>query len=422
MQPPEPDRVVIINDRSTHVGGASKLACELAGALHRGGTPVTFFAGDAPHDAPPVPDTRFLGQLPLTSAGAAVALTRGFYNRAAAKALSRLIAEQDTPRTIYHVHGWSKIFSPSIFGALRSVRARTVLHAHDFFLACPNGGFVNYQKLQGCDLTPLSARCLASRCDKRNHAHKLWRAGRHQLRRSLFPLGVGGARLLLIHEGMAPYLARANIPAAMMQTLRNPALPFLDAPGAPWAAKNFFFIGRVEAEKGAALAAAAAQLAHLPLHVIGTGAEAAELGRAYPQVVFHGWKQRDEIAALMGDCRALVVSSPVPEPYGLVIAEALGSGIPVILPDNALLAPEITAAHCGIAYRAGDRAALIAAMTRIAADDALVKQLSSNAQVAAKTVSNTAQTWVSALREIYGTMLSAPAAQGGLRRLEGARI
>ena len=46
MRHHQPDRVVIINDRSERVGGASNLAVLSAELIRERGIPVTYFAGD----------------------------------------------------------------------------------------------------------------------------------------------------------------------------------------------------------------------------------------------------------------------------------------------------------------------------------------------------------------------------------------
>ena len=102
---------------------------------------------------------------------------RGLYNRRALTTLAEWIARNDTPETVYHLHVWSQVLSPSAFVALAAVRQRMLITAHDFFLVCPNGAYANYTTGETCALKPLSARCLTTACDKRNHAHKLWRRG-----------------------------------------------------------------------------------------------------------------------------------------------------------------------------------------------------------------------------------------------------
>ena len=46
--------------------------------------------------------------------------------------------------------------SPKIFKILHDLQVKFVVTAHDYFLACPNGGFYNYSEGRHCNLKPLS--------------------------------------------------------------------------------------------------------------------------------------------------------------------------------------------------------------------------------------------------------------------------
>ena len=397
--------VVIINDRSSRVGGASNLAVLLAKMLEDDGIGVTFFAGDRPSDGKPVADTMHLDGMPLVDQGRLAAFANGMYNVRAYVALRDLVLTRDTPSTIYHVHGWSKILSPSIFRALKSVRHRTVLHAHDYFLACPNGGFANYRSHEVCRLRPMTMQCLTTQCDKRGYHEKIWRSARHMLREHFYTTRDMPANIVIVHERMREYFARAQMNGEFIDTIRNPVESFLKDPAAPWRNRAFFFIGRLEPEKGFDDAARAARLANATLHVIGDGAGRSMLEKSYPEVTLHGWQDRDQIRSIVGDARAVVVSSRVPEPFGLVALEAVSSGIPVVMPDSALLAREIASRGCGMAFRAGDIESFSDALRIMATDDELVRKMSVRCLREASTMAHTEASWGEALMGLYERVL-----------------
>ncbi|MGF6176143.1 glycosyltransferase family 4 protein [Ensifer sp. 4252] len=400
-----PDRVVVINDRSIRVGGATNLAILSAELLQQRGISVTFFAGDGTPVDRPAADTINLDAAPLLERRRSDALRFGLYDPLAYDALSGLIASRDTPSTIYHVHGWSKILSPAIFRALAPVRDRVVLHAHDYFLACPNGGFVNFRTNRVCELKPMSGRCLTTQCDKRGLHEKAWRSARHMLRERLFPTKRRAANIIIVHERMRAYFERAGVSGAHVETVRNPVLPFVEPGLQPWTNHNFVFVGRLEPEKGFEDAARAARLAKVPLHFIGDGAGRALIEKTYPEATVHGWKTKDEMRGIIRSARAVVVSSRVPEPFGLAALEAITSGIPVILTDAALLADEIAALGCGIKFRIAEVEDLATAMRSLAADDALVRQMSENCFRQAAALAHTPETWADALLDLYGHVL-----------------
>lgn len=400
-----PDRVVVINDRSIRVGGATNLAILSAELLQQRGMSVTYFAGDGAPAEKPAIDTINLDAVPLLERRRSEALRLGLYDPLVHEALSGLIATRDTPSTIYHVHGWSKILSPAIFRALAPVRDRVILHAHDYFLACPNGGFVNFRTNRVCDLKPMSGRCLTTQCDKRGLHEKAWRTARHMLREQLFPTRRVAANIIAVHERMRIYFERAGMNGTQVETIRNPVLPFVGPGLQPWNNRNFVFVGRLEPEKGFEDAARAASLAKVPLHFIGDGAGRALIEKTYPQATVHGWKTREEMRDIISSARAVVVSSRVPEPFGLAALEAVSSGIPVIVPDAALLADEIAGLGCGVKFRIADVEDLASAMRSIATDDARVRKMSENCVKQATTLAHTPGTWADALLDFYGRVL-----------------
>ncbi|MEL6985784.1 MAG: glycosyl transferase family 1, partial [Actinomycetota bacterium] len=205
-------RIVILNDSSTARGGATGLALLAARLLSERGRDVVFICGDAGDD-PSLGDldveiVAFGGQK-LLQGGGRRAMLDGIWNRKAAAFLSRWIDDHGRPDDVWHLHGWSQIWSPAVFPALKQVWDRLVVHAHDYFSACPNGAFWNYQTSSACELKPLSTACLTSNCDKRSRAQKLWRLARHTALRDTFQ-GSRAPLLLLIHPDMAPPLERAG--------------------------------------------------------------------------------------------------------------------------------------------------------------------------------------------------------------------
>jgi len=413
-----PSKVVVINDRSAMIGGASNLAILSARLIEARGIAVTFFSGDAASPEKPVADTINLADVPLTQQSRFSAFAGGLYNGKAYQALRQLIAERDDPSTVYHVHGWSKILSPAIFRALVTVRDRVVLHAHDYFLACPNGGFANYRSHEICTLVPMSRQCILTQCDKRGYHEKVWRTARHALREDFYSIRRQPSAIVTVHERMLDYFIRAGIDVSRVHTIRNPVEPFLTSGTEPWNQSPLFFIGRLEPEKGFADAAAAARLANAPLHVIGDGAGRALLERDYPEVVIHGWKSRDGIAALVNQARAVVVSSRVPEPFSLAALEAVASGIPVIVPSAALLGNEIAGLNCGLTFRSGNVRSLAGAMRQIVSDDMSLRQMSINCLREAPKLANTHESWGDALVELYRDVLLKTRAAGGLQAAE----
>jgi glycosyltransferase involved in cell wall biosynthesis len=90
----------------------------------------------------------------------------------------------------------------------------------------------------------------------------------------------------------------------------------------------------------------------------------------------------------------------MPEPYGLVAAEAIMSGLPVIVSSNSLNAQEIGENNAGLVFLSGNAESLAEAIRRMEDDD-LVKRLSLGAREYAHKITLSKSGWVDALIDIY---------------------
>ncbi|MDR3527566.1 MAG: glycosyltransferase family 4 protein [Rhizomicrobium sp.] len=401
------DRVVVINDFSIARGGATALALLSAFGLAQRGVPVTYLCGDAASNAD-FPSHGIeaigLGHKALLESESSAAV-RGLYNLDAARLLAQWIEQHDTSSTMYHLHNWAHILSPAIFGPLKSVKGRVVLSTHDFFLTCPNGAYMNYPRGTPCALRPLSSSCLLANCDKRNYAHKSWRVLRQAFRESIYHLREQQPKILVLHGGMRSYLERGGVPANCIDVLLNPITPFTEQRIQVEGNREFLFVGRLDYEKGADLAAAAAREANVPLQIVGDGPLRATLEAQYPEMTFHGFLSKASIRELAVAARALVMPTRYPEPFGLSAVEALWSGLPVVLPKSSFLAPEVDALGAGILFDAGDQPGLARAMRHIADDVDHARGMSEIAFTQTRALANTPESWIVKLHEQYCRMI-----------------
>lgn len=372
------DRVVIINDLTEPKGGATALALASALAFRERGLPVTFLAGDTGGNPALVAagvEVVTLGQARLQASGKVRAFATGLYNPAARRMVAAWIAANDTLGTVYHLHGWAQILSPAVFAALRPVQTRTLLHAHDFFLTCPNGSYSFLQTGAVCPLVPMSSACVASNCDRRAYAHKLWRVARQAVLNRVGAVDRAPS-VLVIHEAMRPFLVRGGIPDAAIEAVPNPVRAYAATRIEAEGNREFLFIGRLEATKGPDLAAAAARVAGVTVRFVGTGAMEARLRADYPEMAFSGHVPPAGLGAIAAKARALLMPSRYPEPYGLVAAEALWSGLPVIAAETAFLARDIVAAGAGAAVDPRNTEAFAAVLRAVGGNDAATRAMS----------------------------------------------
>jgi glycosyltransferase involved in cell wall biosynthesis len=409
---PPVEHVVIINDFSIARGGATTLVLMLIRLLRSRNIPVTIIVGDE-GDNPLFFDLEVdvvrLGQKELLKGNPFRTAINGIDNSSASALVGDWIAQNDTPGTVYHVHIWSQILSPSIFIPLSRVASRTLIHAHDSFHACPNGAYMNYQRETQCMLVPLGGTCLTTHCDRRSYAHKLWRVVRQARLFSVMGKDISWAGFLLIHEKMAKGFERAGYAPGSLRTIRNPAAPFVGSRVAVEDNSHFFFIGRLEQEKGPQDALAAARAAGVTLEVIGDGPLRETLIAQYPEMIFHGWRQAEEIGDLIKTARALVIPSRLPEPFGLVAVEAAASGIPLILTEMALLADEVIGIGIGFTCNTQDVerfSATLSDVNNMPRND--IKQMSERAYAGAIAMANTPDNWADKLVELYSGLVEQP--------------
>jgi glycosyltransferase involved in cell wall biosynthesis len=417
----ELDRVVVINDDIVARGGAAAVALASARLLCAQGVPVTYLSGEEPAAGEPAlagVEVVVLGGRHLLQGSRTKAAVRGLYDRTSGAALQRWMAANDTPGTVYHLHNWHKVLSPSIFRPLRDAGRRLVISAHDYFLACPNGAYFVYPRQSPCELRPGSLRCIATSCDRRHYGHKLWRLVRHRLRQSLLNLESGEATVVAVHEGAVPYLARAGIAPRNIRVLRNPVMPWRQARVAAEDNRDLFFVGRLEEDKGIDLLAAAAAHAGLPIQLIGDGALAAAL-RRYPGLQLHGWQPRERIAELIGKARLVVLPSRCRETFGLAAFEALMSGVPVVVSRFAAIADEVAKSGFGRVCDPYDGAALAALLRELAGDGRQIEEMSRRAFAGARRLAPTPAEWCDGLLRLYAERLDDAGQWQGRRRGSG---
>jgi len=396
-------RIVQINDLSDPKGGASKLAVQAACDLAARGHQVTFITGDAGNSralADAGVEIVALGQQRLLAGSRAKAMVTGLWNRAAHTMVRDWIARHDTPATVYHLHGWSQILSPSVFGALDPVRERLVISAHDFFLACPNGAFAWLKSGEVCPHVPLSRACLSTPCDRDGSARKLWRSARQVVQRRAYRPR-SSPPVLAIHEGMRDFLTRAGIPAGSIIALPNPVEPFSSRRIAAEHNREILFVGRLEETKGADLAAQAAARVGAELTVVGEGPLVDRIRQIHPRARLMGRRSPAEIRDLAANARMLVMPSRYPEPFGLVAIEAAWSGLPVILAQTALLSDDLVASGAGIAVDPRNVDAFADAIRTILEDDALTRTMSEAAFIRTTSLALTPSAWIDRLEAIF---------------------
>lgn len=394
-------RIVLVNDVSEASGGATAVFIRCIEAARNAGIDVAVLVGDSGNAL----RERFEGlrvvaldQRPLRAGVTASDLFAKSYNRAARRLLQSLLDEGGDD-TVVHVHGFMQVLSPSIFAALNRIGRRLIVTAHDFFLDCPNGGFVNYRNSSICRCRGLSAGCIVSHCDKRNYLHKLWRLQRSAIQRFAGSPAWPETTVILAHEAMAPFLAHRQF--GRVVTLRSPTDAFVPKPVDVPANHRVAFLGRMTWEKGVDLLAEAIATIGCEADLMGKGPLLDLVRSRAPHANCPGWTATEHLAENITRARLFVMPSRMVEPYGLVAVEAMMSGLPLVISDHCLIAGEVAALGAGIVYPANDTGALTAAITRLLADDTLAASMGAAAYAAGQRFAPAPADWQHRMIAIY---------------------
>lgn len=356
-------KIIICNDFGSINGGAAKVAISSAIGLAKLGYDVTYFCGVAPVDEELkkcVNNIVCLGQEDILNGSSRMkAITGGLWNRQAKKKMDLLLSKHEE-NVIVHIHGWTKCLTSSIFKSCHDNSIIPFVSIHDYFAACPNGGFYNYRKETICPYHGICMGCLFSNCDSRNYIHKVWRVLRQiiqdkHVRYSNSNIYIGTSRFS--YNAIKPSLRSDKV-----RWVRNP-ISIYKGPFVKCADNDtFLFVGRISEEKGADLFCDAISRTSSKGIVIGSGNELEEYKRKYKNVEFVGWKNFDEMKPYIGKTRALVVSSRYYEGSPLIVPEMQCYGIPCIVPDKCAASDTIKDGINGKIFHSGNLESLCAAI------------------------------------------------------------
>jgi len=400
--------VVVVCDHAHVNGGVAKVAIDSALGLRGRGHRVILFAAAGPVD-PRLADAGIevvcLNQADLAgNASRLAAAISGLWNSAAAAALRRLLESLPASRTVVHCHGWAKALSPSVGPILADRRWPSVYTVHEYFLACPNGGFYNYQTNRICTLKALSPACVTTNCDVRHPAHKAWRVARQWVARGPGALPRGLQHIIFLnqrqHDLLAPYLAARS----RSHIVANP-VPVERQPRAACAGSDIFlFVGRLSSEKGGALLAAAARRAGVRVVYVGDGELRGAIEQAAPGAEFAGWCAPPQVEQWIRRARVLVFPSLWYECSPLTVVEAIAHGVPVITGDRCLATDNIRHDINGLHFAMGSEDALVSAL-EACKDDARIERLSRTAYDSYWSDPHTLDRHVDGLERVYEAAL-----------------
>jgi glycosyltransferase involved in cell wall biosynthesis len=370
--------VVVVNDFAHVEGGAAQVALTTALGLAERGLRVVFVAAVGPVDPRLIQagvDVHCLDQQSVLGDPHRLrAAVQGLWSREAAALVRDVLAGCDPHTTVIHLNSWTRALSASFVPVAVAAGIPIVCTLHDYFTACPNGAFFDFQAGTVCERVPMSASCVTRHCDARHFHHKLWRVARHAIQRHLGQIPSAIRTFVAVSpfslERLQPFLPAG----ATIRLVPYPIDIEQQSPIRPAANRDVVMIGRLAPEKGPRLLAAAAKAAGVGVRFVGDGPEAAAIRALNPEAgLSDGWVDRAGVLQALEHARALVFPSVWYETQGLVVLEALARGVPVVVADGCAARDAVVPDETGFLFRSGDAADLARQLRRL--DDDTVTRM-----------------------------------------------
>ena len=331
--------IIVINDFDYVQGGASKVAIQTANMLAQSNKELNVYFFSAVHSDKSMLNDRVVKistnqPEAMKNKNKLQGFINGIYNSKAKKELKILLNSLNKEETIIHVHGWTKALSSSVFDIAFKMNFKVVLTMHDYFTACPNGGYFDYKENKICKRKPLSWKCIKCNCDSRNYFFKLYRIVRQFVQNKIVKLNDRLTDVISISDFSEKILKETLNPKTKIHRVYNPIDLDQNPIKVDYTKNNYFlYVGRVSKEKGVDIFCEAITKANQNGIVVGDGSELETLKKQYPNIEFVGWKNGDEVKKYMQGARALIIPSRWYEAAPLTPLEAMQYGIPVITSD-----------------------------------------------------------------------------------------
>jgi len=307
----------------------------------------------------------------------AKAFVSGVYSFAAARTMLEVLRTEKPD--IVHVHNLLPLFSPSVLLSCKRAHVPVVMTCHNYRLICPTGKFDrNGQICERC-AGGREYWCALTNC-RRDVLQSIGYALRNAVHRRYRLYLDNVALFLAISNCVRERLIEAGIPQEQVRVLPN-MVSIPDSAAHPATGQYIGFVGRVVPHKGVDTLLEAAALTGLPTRVAGDCTFMPQARKAAPKgVVFTGVLRGDEVAQFYREARCIVVPSKCREGFGLVAAEAMSHGVPVIASRIGALPKIVEDGVTGLLFEPGNVGGLAEMMVRIWEDSELCQRLGAAAR------------------------------------------
>lgn len=334
-----PAKVLLVHNFYQQPGGEDQVFAAEAALLESRGHEVVCFT--AHNDR-----VKQLGPLQL---GATT-----LWSHSAHRDLRRLL-RRERPQ-VMHVHNTLPLLSPSVYFAARAEGVPVVQTLHNFRLLCPGGLLLRDGEVcEACVGKAFPAAGVVHACYRGSRAATGAVAGMLGVHRILGTWSRRVDAFIALTEISRRKFIEGGLPPERIRVKPNFVAP--DPGMGPHRGGYALFVGRLAPEKGiCTLLEAWTRLGEtVPLKVVGDGPLAPRVaGCTAPGVEWLGRRSREEVLHLMRDARVLVFPSEWYETFGLTMAEAFATGLPVVASRLGAMAEIVADGHTGLHFAPGD--------------------------------------------------------------------
>lgn len=321
--------------------------------------------------------TRDSRDLPPGLAGKVTAFVGGLYAAEAVQAFTRQIAQRRPD--LVHVHELYPLISPWVLRRCADAGIPVVMTCNDFRLSCPiathyTGGAPCHKCMGGREYWCVLRNCRASLPESVAFALRNASARRF----GLFDQGV--RRFITISDYQRTFMTD-RLGMDPQRLALNPCAIALPETAVDDPAQGGYvaYAGRFVFEKGVEVMVAACRQAGLPMRFAGDAPQHPAV-RPDDRAEFVMTRSPAELATFYRGARMLVVPSVWPETFGIVAAEAMGHGIPVVASRTGGLQGSIRDGETGLLAEPGNVADFADKIGRVWADPDLARRLGRGAR------------------------------------------
>lgn len=280
---------------------------------------------------------------------------------------------------VVHVHNSFPLISPGVHGAIRRAGVATVQTLHNYRLTCANGMLTrDGVPCEDC-VSGSPYRAVLHGCYRGSRIGSLAVARTIELHRRRGTWTRDVDRFIALTEFARERFVAAGLPEHRIRVRPNG----LADSGMPEDRRRAgaLYVGRLTAEKGLEVLAAAARISRSGVTVIGEGPLASRLAGA-PGITLLGSRDAAAVRAAMAAAVVLVVPSLWYEGLPSVIAEAFAVGTPVVASRIGALASLVADRDTGLLVAPGDAGELAGALDWMEDNDAESRRMGVRARAA----------------------------------------